>query len=62
MTARTVYPKHHVVHMSLDHGDPRQSFSVARCDCGWRNTVAWPGHHDEQDAAVEAHWVDVEQV
>lgn len=58
---RTIFPAGHVIHMSLDHTDRRQSYSVAQCDCGWLHRAPWPGHHVEVDAACEAHWQDVEK-
>lgn len=60
MVERTKFPSNHVIHMSLDHADPKQSISVAACDCGWVSRVPWPHHDAEQDAAVEDHWRDVE--
>lgn len=53
---RSAYPPGHTIHMSLDHADTSQSFSVAECDCGWANRVEWPGQEVEQDFAVETHW------
>lgn len=58
---RTSWPKGHVVHMSLDHKE-EQSVSVAQCDCGWVKRVPWPGHHAQQDKAIERHWRKVETV
>ena len=58
---RDEWPGGHVVHMSLDHSDRKQSYSVARCDCGWESRVPWPGHYAKQDATVKAHWCAVEQ-
>lgn len=60
---RTVFPANHVVHMSLDHHDPKQSVSVAECDCGWLHRVPWPGEarQTEQDGAIENHWQEVER-
>lgn len=61
--ARETFPEGHVVHMSLDHSKvpTEHSVSVAVCDCGWENRVPWVrGGYLTQDAAVEAHWRDVE--
>lgn len=64
MTERTTWPAGHVVHMSLDHSDRRQSISVAECDCGWCDRRPWPMRYPEgyreQDAVIEAHWKSVE--
>lgn len=57
---RTKWPDGHVVHMSLDH-TKTPSDSLAECDCGWVNRVPWlKGRYKEQDAAIEAHWREVE--
>lgn len=58
--ARTRYPRGHVVHMSRDYreAEPR---SLARCDCGWQSLLL-VGHYAEQDAAIELHWQEVEQL
>lgn len=32
--------------------------SLAVCGCGWENRVPWVGRHDDQDAAVRAHWLE----
>jgi hypothetical protein len=33
-------------------------YSLAVCECGWSNTVAW-GEHEAQDRAIVAHWESV---
>lgn len=61
MIERASYPAGHVIHMSLDRaGTDRHIVSLAACDCGWKNTVPWPGHHVDQDEAIESHWREAE--
>ncbi len=55
--------KGHVVSMRTKgrarcaHG-MKPAYSVAVCECGWSNTVAW-GKHGAQDRAIVAHWESV---
>jgi hypothetical protein len=54
------WPKGHVIHMTLDHS-AAPSISVAHCDCGWEHREPWlKGGGVAQDAAVEAHWSDID--
>lgn len=52
--------KGHVVSMQASgwHGG-KPVHSVAVCECGWSNTVAW-GEYEAQDRSVHAHWASVE--
>ena len=51
--------KGHVVSMQTKGARAgRPAYSVAVCECGWNNTVAW-GEHEAQDRAIYAHWASV---
>lgn len=50
--------KGHVVSMQSEGWrDGRPVQSVAVCECGWRNTVAW-GEYAAQDHAIYSHWME----